>query len=62
MLVTAALACPLCLRSEPVEWNAALDSYDPFVGCACSSCRTRWRVYLEPQQALRFGLLDASSQ
>lgn len=59
-LVTASLACPLCLRSEAVEWHAAfLDRYDPSVECECPDCRTRWHVYLQPQQALRFSLLDA---
>ncbi len=56
-LVTASLACPLCLRSEQVEWVAALDGYDPSVQCRCPICHTRWRVYLAPQQALRFGLM-----
>ncbi len=58
-LVTASLACPICLRSDEVEWEAALDGYDPSVQCRCPSCEERWRVYLEPQQALRFGLMDA---
>ena len=58
-LVTASLACPLCLRSEQVEWEAALDDYDPSVECRCPRCEERWRVYLASQQALRFGLMDA---
>jgi hypothetical protein len=58
-LVTASLACPICLRSEEVEWEAALDGYDPSVECSCPCCQQRWRVYLAPQQALRFGLMDA---
>jgi hypothetical protein len=58
-LVTASLACPVCLRSEEVEWSAALEGYDPSVECACPRCRTRWRVYLQPLQVLRFSLLDA---
>jgi hypothetical protein len=57
-LVTASLACPICLRSEEIEWEAALDGYDPSVQCRCPDCEARWRVYLEPQQALRFGLMD----
>jgi hypothetical protein len=61
VLVAAAFACPTCLRSEPVEWHAALDAYDASVECSCPHCHTRWRVYLEPQQALRFSLLDARS-
>jgi hypothetical protein len=59
-LVTASLACPLCLRSEQVEWSASFDDgYDASVECACPECKTRWRVYLQPLQALRFSLLDA---
>ncbi len=59
-LVTASLACPLCLRSEEVQWSAAFDDgYDPSVECSCERCQTRWRVYLQPLQALRFSLLDA---
>jgi hypothetical protein len=58
-LVSASLACPLCLCSEHVQWAAALDGYDPSVECCCPSCDTRWRVYLAPQQALRFGLMAA---
>jgi hypothetical protein len=57
-LVTASLACPLCLRAESVSWRAWLDSYDPSVECSCSRCRMRWCVYLEPQQALRFSMLE----
>jgi hypothetical protein len=56
-LVTASLACPICLRSEDVGWEAALDGYDPSVECHCPRCEQRWRVYLAPQQALRFGLM-----
>lgn len=56
-LVRASLACPICLRSEDVEWHAALEDYDPSVECRCPDCAQRWRVYLAPQQALRFGLM-----
>jgi hypothetical protein len=56
-LVEAALACPLCLRSEEVEWEAALDAYDPSVACRCPVCDARWRVYLAPHQALRLSVL-----
>jgi hypothetical protein len=59
-LVNASLACPLCLGSEQVVWDAALDGYDPSVECCCPHCQTRWRVYLAPQQALRFGLMAGS--
>jgi hypothetical protein len=56
-LVMASLACPLCLRSEDVQWHAALDGYDPSVECLCPRCVERWRVYLAPQQELRVGLM-----
>jgi hypothetical protein len=58
-LVTASLACPICLHSEDIRWEAALEGYDPSVECLCPACEERWRVYLAPQQALRFGLMDA---
>jgi hypothetical protein len=61
-LVTASLACPICLRSDEVVWEAALDGYDPSVECSCPRCDQRWRVYLAPQQALRFGLMDARDE
>lgn len=57
-LVIASLACPICLAGDVVEWHAALDGYDPSVECRCPRCEERWRVYLEPQQALRFSLLE----
>jgi hypothetical protein len=60
-LVTASLACPLCLRSDCVRWEAALDGYDPSVECHCPDCDERWRVYLAPHQALRLGLLSTGS-
>jgi hypothetical protein len=59
-LVTASLACPICLRSEEVEWDAALQGYDPSVECRCPRCEESWRVYLEPQQALRLALMGAA--
>lgn len=61
-LVEASLSCPLCLRSEQVQWEAALEGYDPSVECRCPSCEERWRVYLTPEQALRVGLMDAHSE
>jgi hypothetical protein len=61
-LVTASLACPICLRSEEVEWEAALDGYDPSVQCRCPTCDERWRVYLAPQQALRIALMDVHAE
>jgi hypothetical protein len=59
-LVTASLACPICLGSERVAWEAALEGYDPSVECWCPDCEQRWRVYLTPQQELRIGLMEAS--
>lgn len=62
-LVNASLACPVCLRSDDVEWHDSLDGYDPSVQCVCPTCQARWRVYLAPEQALRVGLMhehDAS--
>jgi hypothetical protein len=56
-LVSASFACPVCLHGEGVEWDAALDGYDPLVQCRCSHCEQTWQVYLLPQQALRFGLM-----
>lgn len=55
-LVTAALACPLCLRGESVQWSADVHGHDPSVSCRCARCDVSWRLYLAPQQALRFGL------
>lgn len=57
ILVTASLACPLCLRSGDVEWCLDADGYDPSVQCLCRPCNERWRVYLAPQQELRIGLM-----
>ncbi len=57
-LVTASLACPICLCSDDVRWDAALDGYDPSVECLCPTCEERWRVYVAPHQALRLGLLE----
>jgi hypothetical protein len=58
-LVTASLACPICLGSEQVMWEASLGGYDPAVSCWCPECEQRWRVYLAPQQELRIGLMHA---
>jgi hypothetical protein len=57
VLVTASLACPICLCEEDVEWRLDADGYDPSVQCLCRPCKERWRVYLAPQQALRIGLM-----
>ncbi len=57
VLVEASLACPVCLHGEDIEWEAALEGYDPSVQCRCLTCDARWRVYLAPEQALRLGLM-----
>ena len=56
-LVIASLACPICLRSDQVRWEAALDGHDACVQCECPGCAERWSVYLAPQQALRMSLM-----
>jgi hypothetical protein len=48
----------LCLGSEQVQWEGALEGHDPSVRCSCPDCDERWLVYLAPQQALRIGLLS----
>lgn len=58
-LVAASLACPWCLGSEEVSWEASLDGWDPLVECRCDACEKSWRVYVAPHQALRIGLLAA---
>lgn len=58
-LVAASLSCPLCLRSDEVDWDADLEGYDPSVLCACRTCQASWLVYLVPEQALRLGLMHA---
>lgn len=56
-LVNASLACPLCLGSDQVQWQGALEGHDPSVRCSCPECGEHWLVYLAPEQALRIGLL-----
>ena len=56
-LVWASLACPVCLRSDGVQWTGALDGYDPSIRCECAPCQQQWSVYLVPEQALRLGLM-----
>jgi hypothetical protein len=58
-LVRASLACPVCLGYEQVEWDEALEGYDPSIRCECASCQQQWSVYLAPEQALRLGLMLA---
>ncbi|MDQ6822011.1 MAG: hypothetical protein ACR2L9_13640 [Solirubrobacteraceae bacterium] len=57
-LVIASLACPICLRSQQVDWEASLDGHDPSVQCECPGCGECWSVYLAPQQALRLSLIS----
>jgi hypothetical protein len=57
-LVAASFACPICLRTDDVRGESALEGYDPSVQCRCPTCQERWRVYLAPEQALRLGLMD----
>jgi hypothetical protein len=61
-LVSASLACPVCLRSEDIEWEDSLEGYDPSVQCLCHTCQARWRVYLAPEQALRVGLMHEHAE
>ena len=60
MLVSASLACPVCLRRDTVQFSAALAGHDPSVDCRCSGCQLDWRVYLAPDQALRLALMPAA--
>jgi len=57
-LVTASLACPLCLRGRDIAWDLDTDSdgYYASVQCECAYCLRDWRVYLERRQALRLAL------
>jgi hypothetical protein len=59
-LVLTSLACPLCLRSERVDWHFQSGGYDPSVECVCPRCEERWRVFMTPNQALRLVLLESS--
>jgi DNA-directed RNA polymerase subunit M/transcription elongation factor TFIIS len=60
-LVSASLACPLCLHDAEVSWYLESDGYDPSVQCHCTRCDQRWRVYVEPQQELRLGLMPVAA-
>lgn len=55
-LVSASLACPVCLQSQCVDWSADVYGHDPSVECRCTRCDLGWVVYLAPQQALRVAL------
>ena len=54
--MSAALACPICLRSDGIEWEERLDFYEEAVDCVCPRCEESWRVYLQPHQMLRLEL------
>ena len=60
-LVLASLACPICLRSDDVDWELEAEGYDPSVRCLCRGCEQPWRVYMTPYQALRLGLMAVRS-
>ena len=60
-LVTASLACPLCLCDGGVDWLLCTDGYDPSVECRCTSCNALWRVYVTPHQELRLGLMASAA-
>jgi hypothetical protein len=60
-LVSASLACPLCLHDRGVEWQLEADGYDPSVQCHCPRCDELWRVYVTPQQSLRLGLMATAA-
>ena len=57
VVVSASLACPVCLHLDSVEFSAVLAGHDPSVECRCSRCQLDWRVYLAPDQALRLALM-----
>ena len=57
-LVIAALACPVCLGAEQVQWELRAGGYDPSVQCACPRCDQVWSVFVMQQQALRLGLME----
>ena len=54
-LVSAALACPVCLGGE-VEWSLEGDPYDPSADCSCRQCGYGRRVFLSGEQALRLAI------
>jgi hypothetical protein len=57
-LVYASLACPICLGVDEASWAGSLHGHDPWVDGWCARCAERWRVYLEPRQALRLALME----
>lgn len=59
-VVSASLACPVCLHRDSVQHSAVLAGYDPSVECWCSDCQLNWCVYLAPDQALRLALMPTS--
>jgi hypothetical protein len=57
VVVSASLACPVCLHGSGVQMNATLAGHDPSVECRCDRCQLDWCVYLAPEQALRLALM-----
>jgi hypothetical protein len=57
-LVSAALACRVCL-SGAVEWSLEIDDFDGEVECRCSDCGYSRRISLTSEQTLRLSLQAA---
>ena len=57
-LVSAALACRVCL-SGAVEWSLRVDDFDGEVECRCRDCGDLRTVSLTSDQALRLSLQAA---
>ena len=57
-LVSAALACRVCLSGN-VDWSLEIDDFDGEVECRCQDCGYRRRVSLTSEQALRLSLQAA---
>jgi hypothetical protein len=57
-LVSAALACRVCLSGN-VEWSLLLDDFDAEVACRCRDCGYTRRISLTSEQALRLSLQAA---
>jgi hypothetical protein len=58
-LVSASLACPICLHEDQLELALESDRYDPSACCHCRRCERGWRVYVTPLQELRLRLMLA---
>ena len=57
-LVSAALACRVCLSGD-VEWALEIHDFDGDVECRCRACGYSRRVSLTSEQALRLSLQPA---